>query len=390
MVSIRGIASGGLAGEQPERAGISTLLSTLLSKGSTRRSASTIATTLESLGATLNFSSGYNSSATAASCLSSDLGTVLEIIGEVLTQPAFPEDSIRFERENQLTAVQEADEDPLSLAFRHMRWQLFAGKGYGLNQLGNEASLASIDKAALTAHHAATYCAANMSFAIFGDIDIPQTIALAEQHLCQLPTGERQAQPEQAVAEASTHAFHLDKQQATLTLGFPGAGIHSPDTPALSLLKAWCSDMAGPLFSRIREDLGLAYYCGAMQLQGPHTGLFAFYLGTSPDQLDLAKNELIATIQNIAENGMDAATLDSVKNSWLSKYALANQSNGSLANICATDTLFGFSTNHHVEAMENIKSVSPEDIQNAAFTYFAKRTPTIVTVSPAAVTSESL
>ena len=54
--------------------------------------------------------------------------------------------------------------------------------------------------------------------------------------------------------------------------------------------------MAGPLFTRLREELGLAYYVNATQFHGLGAGLFAFYVGTAPDQADVARRELLAQI----------------------------------------------------------------------------------------------
>ena len=79
--------------------------------------------------------------------------------------------------------------------------------------------------------------------------------------------------------------------------------MYEDDIYALDLLHNWCSDMAGPLFTKIREELGLAYYCSATQFHGHDTGFFGFYLGTSPEQLELAKDELLKAIETIASNG---------------------------------------------------------------------------------------
>ena len=382
MVSIQGATLAGLTSETPATAGISTLLSTLLTKGTTSRTGAEIANQLECLGAGLAASSGNNTAAISASCLSQDLGTVLELLGDCYANPSFNSDIIEFEKKAQLNALLEQDEDPVSLAFRSMRSSLFAGEAYGINSLGSQESLAGLDRLSLNSHHSLYYTAQNTKLAIFGDIDIDQTIELAEKHLSQIRRGESLATPSQTLGIPEEINLTLDKQQAILTLGYAGASIHSDDIHALDLLHAWCSDMAGPLFTRIREELGLAYYCSATQFHGHDTGLFGFYLGTSPDQLELARTELLKTIADISNNGIDANTLDSVKNSWLSSQALANQSNSSMARLCAIDTALGFSPTHHRSVADKIKAVSPEDIHAAAQKYFGQQAPTIVTVTP--------
>ncbi len=382
MVSIQAATRAGLSAETPETVGISTLLSSLLTKGTTTRSGAEIATTLEGLGATLGASTGNNTSAVAASCLSQDLDAVLEIFGDCFANPAFHQENIDFEKKTQLTALLEQDKDPMSVAFRNLRHSLFDGKGYGLNRLGTKESIESLTRLSLTAHHSLYYTARNTQIAIFGAIDPVETIKLAEKHLSQIRQGEPQPPSAQATGNSEQLKLTLDKQQAVLAIGFPGASIHADDLYALDLLHTWCSDMAGPLFTKIREELGLAYYCSATQFHGHDTGLFSFYLGTSPKQLDRAKTELLNTIASIAENGMDKKTLESVKNGWLSSQALNNQSNEAMARLCAVDTVLGLGPLHHRESSEKIKAVTMQEILAAAKKYFGEKEPTIVTVTP--------
>ncbi|WP_018969054.1 M16 family metallopeptidase [Rubritalea marina] len=384
MVSIQAANLSGLSVETPESAGISTLLSCLLSKGTTSRTGAEIATQTEELGAKIGAGAGNNTGALAASCLSSDLDKVLEIFADCYANPVFHQEHIDFEKQSLLSSLQEQNEDPASLAFKTLRSNMFGSHGYGINQLGSEESLAKIDRLALTAHHALYYTAHNTQIAIFGDIDIPATIAIAEKHLSQIREGAKIDAPQQTLAEPSNNTLHLDKQQAVLTVGYPGASVHSDDIFALDLLHSWCSDMAGPLFTKIREELGLAYYCSATQFHGHNTGFFGFYLGTSPEQLELAQTELLKAIDQIASHGMDPETLDSVKNSWLASQSLANQSNAAMAKLCAVDTVIGFSPTRHRQAGEHIKAVTTEQIKAAAHKYFGQQQATIVVVTPEA------
>jgi len=120
-------------------------------------------------------------------------------------------------------------------------------------------------------------------------------------------------------------------------LGYPGLDVKDDDRYALGLIHAWCSDMAGPVFTKIREELGLAYYASSTTFFGMGTGFFGFYLGTSPEQLNLAKEELLKLIRTIAENGMNEDELERVKTSWIAKQSLTNQSNGAVAAVCSVD-----------------------------------------------------
>lgn len=381
-VSITMATLAGLASETEENSGINTLLAKLMPKGTLARTAEEIADGLDSLGATLGISCGNNTTLASASCLRDDLPAVLETVADVIQHPSLPADALLREREAMIAGIREQAQDPLAVAFRRLRPALFGKDGYGLNSLGTEASLNSLTRESLAAHHRECFTAQNSVLAIFGDID-PDTVASqVEQHFGSMAAGKRMAAPPVTSPAPEEIREQLDKQQAILTVGFPGASAGDSDHHALELIHDYCTDMAGPLFTKIREELGLAYYVSATQFHGINTGMFAFYMGTSPDQLDTARVVLLDEIQKIAEHGIPEGTLENVKTTWLASHALGNQKIGALARLSAIDSLLGFAPDHHMQAPDKIKSLTTGDIKAAARKYLGTREPVIVTVTP--------
>ena len=372
----------GLPSETPANNGINSLLSKILTKGTTTRSAQQIADEMDSMGASFGVSCGNNTTLSSGSCLSPDLDIMLEILADSFANPLLPEDSLERERKAMIAGLQEQANDPLSVAFKRLRPSLFGEDGYGLSSSGTEDSLAQLDRDILVAHHQKYFTAKNSVIAIFGDVESELALELVNKHFGSLPCGERFSHPQQEIPSPSSHDLHLDKQQAVLAVGFIGASAHDEDNLALELIHDYCTDMAGPLFTKIREELGLAYYVSATQFHGTSTGMFAFYLGTSPEQLETAQKHLLEEINNIAQNGIPDKVLESVKTTWLASHALANQKPGSLARLSAIDSLLGFEADHHLQTPDKIRSLKSEDIKAAAAKYFASSQPVIVTVCP--------
>lgn len=380
-VSITMATLAGLASETAENSGINTLLAKLMPKGSISRTAEQIADTMDALGASFGLSCGNNTTLTSASCLSEDLGSVLEILADVTQNPSLPPEALEREREALVAGIREQAQDPLSVAFRRMRPALFGENGYGLSGQGTEESLHTLTRDTLAEHHKDFFTARNSVLAVFGDIDPDAVAAQAEQFFSSMPAGKRKTVPPIHHPEPSEFNEHLDKQQAILTIGFLGASASDEDNHALELIHDYCTDMAGPLFTKIREELGLAYYVSATQFHGISTGMFAFYMGTSPDQLDTARAVLLDEIHQIATHGIPEDTLENVKTTWLASHALGNQKIGSLARLSAIDSLLGFAPDHHLQAPDAIRALTAEDIKAAAQKYFSRK-PVIVTVTP--------
>ena len=372
----------GLLSETPETSGINSLLSKILPKGTTTKSGEEIATTMDTMGASFGVSCGNNTTLTSASCLKTDLPTTLGILADIYQNPSLPEDSIDKERVAMLAGLQEQATDPLSVAFKKMRSSLFGETGYGLPLGGSETSLPKLTSVELRAHHKKYFTAKNTVISIFGDINTAAAIKAVSDAFDKLTEGQRIQHQEIAAPSPSSHELKLDKQQAVLTIGFTGPSVSAEDSNALELINDYCTDMAGPLFTKIREELGLAYYVSTTQFHGINTGMVAFYLGTSPDQLELAKKTLLTEIKTIAENGIPEETLESVKITWLASNALANQKLGSLARLSAIDNLLGFAPDNHQQTPEKIKALTAEQVQAAAKKYFGSHDPVIVSVTP--------
>lgn len=366
LLSIQTAIRGGLSTVDSQQSGLTTLLAATLTEGTNKRSSWDIAATLEGLGASLRASAGNNTLIVSASGLAEDRETLIEILSDVLLHPAFPEDALQRNRISQISSLRESLEDPLSTCLVHLRESLFGTQSYGLPPQGTVESLQGIRREDLLAYHLTHFCAHNAKVAIAGDFEPKEITALLEKHLATLPAGL-------AIQPRAT-SFHgpcekvtaREKKQAVLAIGYPGLSALDERRFASMMLMEYCSDMAGPLFTRIREELGLAYQVGAFEFHGHDAGMLAFYLSTAPEQLELAHRELQQQIRNIAEQGIPDDCFENVRATVLSGLVLQQQSPGSTARLAAVDLLFGLPATHHREVHHAIKALKPSDVRDLA------------------------
>jgi zinc protease len=381
LVQLQAAARAGLLSETLGTNGINQLLAASLPKGTHRRTAHELSLTLESLGASIGAAAGNNALLVQAGGLAPDLATIVEVFADVLKNPAFPADAVAREKASQLASLEEALNDPLHQAFRSLRQSVFCGTGYGLDSLGTPASIAALDREALAAHHARHLNAGNMAVVLVGDFDAKAAREMLEETFTAHPAGGRWEAPLSSLAVGARPVSHLPKKQAVIVVGFPGAGIRSADRHALAMLQEFASDMAGPLFTRLREELGLAYQVGATQFLGYDSGLFSFYIATSPEQAEQARDELLAEIGKIAAAGIPDDTFERVRSTVLSGLAIQQQSPSSVARLVALDLLFGHPADEYRRLAGIYGALSPHDIRQVAANVFSA-TPTIATVLP--------
>ncbi|MCX6874708.1 MAG: pitrilysin family protein [Verrucomicrobia bacterium] len=366
LVHLHAAVRAGLLSETPASNGLNQLLAATLSKGTATRSAQELAVTLESLGASIGAITGNNALLVHAGGLAPDFSTIAAVFAEVLHSPALPGDAMGREKASQLAMLEEALQDPLHTGFRTLRHAIFGGTGYGLDPLGRIASLTELERAALVAHHTRHFSAANLTIAIAGDFAPAAALAVLTENFAALPAGQAWVAPASVLCPGGEHCARLPKKQAVLTIGFPGATVSGADRYALAMIQEYASDMAGPLFQHLREDRGLAYQVGASQFLGFDAGLFTFYLATSPEQVALARRELLAEIATIAAAGIPAAVFDRVRATVLSGLAIQQQSPSAIAQQVALDLLFGLPADAHRHLPETYRALTPSAVRETA------------------------
>ena len=384
FVEFRAVFKGGVLAETAQNNGVTQLTGKLLLKGTGRRSAEDIAREIESVGGNLDSYGGNNSFGVNAEVLSGDFQTGLDLLADVLLNPAFPTPALEREREVQLAAIRDQRDHLLQSASLAMRRALFGPAGYGLDALGTEASVQSIQVTDLKAFHAQLARPNNCVLAIYGDIATDQVKAAVERAFatwqpaptptvdCALWTGDSIKR----VTETR------DKKQAVLVIGYRGTTVRDADRYPLDLLHEACSDLGSRLFLRIREKLGLAYYVGAQNVVGLAPGYFAFYAGTAPDKAALVETELLKEAELLRAESLTPEELKRAKAKIIGQRKIARQDLGSFATANALDELYGLGYAYTDTEDARYEAVTGDQLQAVARKYLQPDALVISLVQP--------
>lgn len=372
LVSMVAAFRGGLLAETTETNGITRLLAKTLLKGTTNRTAEEIADTIEAVGGSLGSEAGNNSFSISLEVTQPDFRLGADLFADILLHASLPEKAIAREREAQLAALRADEEHLPTIARNLLRQTLFPSHPYSLRGKGSPASLARLTQAELHEFRDRLLVARNGVIAIFGNVRAAEVRELFTDLLAAMPAGElaltHAAQPP-VLAQTRTVVQQMDKAQGVLMVGFRGADMFSPDRYALDLIDEASSDLGSRFFIRIREEMGLAYYVGASQMQGLVPGLFTFYLGTDPQKLPEVQAELLDEIQQLATTGLTSEELSRAKKKLVGQLRISNQSNDSFAFMAALDELYGLGFNHYLELEEAMSRITTEEVKQVASKY---------------------
>ncbi|VEP13660.1 putative Zn-dependent peptidase [Hyella patelloides LEGE 07179] len=359
--------------ESPDRAGISNLVSSVITKGTRNLSALEIAEQVESVGAGLGADSSTDYFALSLKTVSTDFPAMLKLIGEIIQFPTFPPAEVELERKIALQTIRSQKEQPFNVAFSQLRENIYGQHPYGVSILGKEDSVAKLTAEDLKQYHQTYFRpdhliislsgrltkqkAINSITEIFGNWPIPDTTLTVEQ----LPAID---------TEFSEKITFQDTQQSIVMLGYKGVGVTEEAYPILKLISTYLGNgLSSRLFVELREKRGLAYDVSAFYPTRLEPAPFVVYMGTAPENTEIAIDGLRQEVERLSQIKLSEAELQGAKNKLLGQYALGKQTNGEIAQIYGWYESLGLGVDFDFEFPEAISQVTPEMIQEVANTY---------------------
>ena len=385
LVAMTAVFRGGLLAETGQTNGITRLMAKMLLKGTKTRTGEQIANEIEAVGGMITSDAGNNSFSVGIDVTKPDLKLAVTILSDVLLNATMPEKAVVREKEVQIAGIKQEEEQLTTVARNIMRQALFHDHPYALRANGAVQSVQRLTPKDLLEFRDRYVVGKNCVISVFGNVDAAEVKQLFEAALAGMKPGTlalSDAPKPGPIAQTETVDARRDKAQAVLMVGYRGADVFSPDRHALELIDEASSDLGSRFFIRIREQMGLAYYVGASQVQGLVPGLFAFYLGTDPAKVEPVKTALLDEIAKLASDGLTTEELARAKKKLIGQQQIANQSNDTFGFQCALDELYGLGFNFHKSLEADIEKVTMEDIKRVASKYFRDQPYVLATVRP--------
>ncbi len=387
LVSIAAVFRCGLLAETPETNGITRLTAKSLLKGTKTRTAEQISGQLEAVGGGIGTEAGNNSIAVKVGVTQPDLALGTDILADVLLNATMPDQAVAREKENQLARIKEEDEQPTSVARNQLKAALFPQHPFALRAEGSAESISHLSSKELLAFRDRYLVAKNGVISVFGSVKAADVKQMLEQKVGSMRPGElalANAAVSPEIGRDQTVETEREKAQAVLMVGYRGGSIFDPDHYVLELIDEASSDLGSRFFIRIREQMGLAYFVGAAQMEALVPGLFAFYLGTDPQKIGPVRKAFLDEIHKLASDGLTAVELERAKKKLIGQQQIQNQSNDAFGYSAAVDELLGLGFDHYKELEAKVNAVTVADTKRVAEKYFAKQPYVLSIVRPPA------
>lgn len=365
--------------EMPHQAGISHLLSAVITKGTINFSSQQIAEQVESVGASLGTDAASDYCLLSLKTVSADFAEMLKLAAEILRSPTFPAPEVELERRMTLQGIRSMQEQPFAIAQNQLRQAIYQQHPYAFSGLGTEATVSQLTQADLQAYHQTYFRPDNMVISMAGRILPEEAIALVDQvfgqwAVPQQPDGQVLPLPvlEVPTVTAAPHSVVTtqETQQATIMLGYLAPAVQSADYAVLKLLSTYLSNgLSSRLFVELREKQGLAYEVSGFYPTRLDASYFVVYMGTAPANTAIAMDGLRREVDRLSQVTLNVDELQSAKNKLLGQYALGKQTNAQIAQTFGWYETLGLGIEFDQTFQQAVAAVTAEVAQATAHRY---------------------
>jgi predicted Zn-dependent peptidase len=287
--------------EHRDENGISHMLEHMAFKGTRRRTARQIAEEIEAVGGDLNAATGAETTAYYARVLKADVPLALDVLSDILSEPAFDRDELAREQSvivQEIGAVADAPDD---LIFENLQSVAFPDQPLGRSILGTAKTVRSFDAARLREYLTRNYRGPEMVVAAAGAVDHQAVVAEVERRFSSF-NGPATPLPEPASFGGGTHVEERDLEQVHIALALPGVPLKDP---AIYSLQAFTNVLGGGMSSRLfqeaREKRGLCYSIYSFHMPYSDVGMFGLYAGTDAADTSELMRLIVDEIADAAE-----------------------------------------------------------------------------------------
>ena len=370
--------------EPAEKAGIATLVGSLLEEGTDQHPGEQIASLIENTGGSLSFATSGGS----LKVLTPDTDLGLSLLFECLTRPSFPREAFDRQKEQQLAAIDENETQPRRRAGRLFRELVYGPHPYGRPALGKKEVVAKLTPADCRAFHRAAFVPDSTIVVVVGDFKTDEMVKKIEGLTKDWKkSGAKPPPPAAPPKPTGVERIISDPNaaQVHVYIGHLGITRKNPDYHKLLVMDYVLG--VGPGFTdrlsaNLRDRQGLAYTVNASITgsAGSQPGTFIGYIGMAPEVFTLGRGGFLKEINKIRDEPPTKPEVEDAKKYLLGnlpfRFTTLSEVAGEL--MTAEEYELGFDFLEHFR--KEVEAVTPEDVQAMAKKYLDPKALTLVAV----------
>jgi predicted Zn-dependent peptidase len=334
MADVRSVAvaywvGSGSRDESDELAGASHFLEHLLFKGTPTRSAAAIAEALDEVGGDCNAFTTKEYTTFYVRLLSEHLPLGLDILSEIMWDPALRPSDVDAERTVILDEILMHADEPADLVAEQWQNSLFPGHALGRDTLGTQATVGDLDAGDIRRFFEHHYRPGNMVVSVAGDCTHDGVAADLERRFAGQKGGTAPDRTAPGPATERLRVVRRPTEQAHVVYGVRSVSRFDEHRFALAVLNhVLGGGLSSRLFQKVREERGLAYSVWSERATYQDAGSLAVVVGTAPDNVDEVLRIVTGELELLAAHGITDRELAVAKGNLRAEMLLSGEDSG--------------------------------------------------------------
>ncbi|BDQ04749.1 MAG: peptidase M16 [Candidatus Dojkabacteria bacterium] len=359
--------------ETSDVSGIAHFIEHMMFKQTQKRSTSDIAIEIESLGSQTNAFTSHQYTGFFIKMLGTKFDESFEILADIFQNGKFDKNDLDIERGNIIEEIKLTQDTPSDLVWDYAQSNIFPNNTLGWPILGTEDSVNKINQGDILKFLEQKYLQDDILIVSVGDFDHDRVKDNITKHLRPRKPGRLEFEPAEFKPKSKINFHHKEScNQAHVVISFPGVKDTDEDFFKYEILaEILGGGMGSILFLLLREQLGVAYYVGALHPSYQDVGTLQIYFGTNTDKTSMVIQEVFKTLEDIKTKGVSKRDLERAQNYYFSQITMAQE------NILFLGRHYGLDYLLHgkIDTIEDIKrkiySITEDDIKNLAKKVFS-------------------
>jgi zinc protease len=351
-----------------------------LLRGTRRRSSEEINEFTDRYGMSLTPSVRPDGAGVSITSLTEDTEKALELLGEVLMEPAFAGSEVERLKGETLVAVRQSEKDTRAMAEKTFAEAVYPeGHPYRGFSLGSDASVKSFTGQDLETFHRTFYDPGHTIVATVSSQEPEEMFSVLERVF-----GGWTAAPEAGAArrirerrespvapprgEVRSHVFIPGKTQCDIALGFPSISRGDPDYYRFTVMDMVIGQLGlgGRVGHNVWDRQGLAYYVYSGLRESKGQGAWAVRAGVNPRSVGRAVSSILEEIRSLQSAPCTAQELADVKGFMTGYLPLSLETSRALAANMLNMEYFGLGLDYLQQFSSRVSAVTRTDVQEMA------------------------
>ena len=376
---------------EEDKVGYVDFMGQLLRNGTKTRSKAQLDEEIDFIGASLTTSSN----GIYGAALTKHKDKLLELMTDVLFNPAFPEDELEKIRKQTLSGLASSKDDPDAIA-DNVEKALVYGADHPYGELTTEETVENIKLEDVKGYYN-TYFKPNVGYlAVVGDITLKDAKKLITKHFSQWQKGKIE-EPTYQMPQSpeKTYVALVDRPssvQSVIQVSYP-IDLKPGSSDAIKarvLNQILGGGFSSRLMQNLREDKAFTYGSRSSIMDDELVGMFTASASVRNEVTDSAVHEFLHELDRIRTSNVEEYELEAAKASIIGAFARALEQPNTVARFAINTSRYNLPKDYYANYLKNVSNTTVADIRAMAEKYIRPENAIVIVVGKGSEVSDGL